>query len=238
LTAARLQAQGLARELADADREQTTVKALPAKVAMIGRQLNRLETLVDLLLDASRSDRVSIAERREPIDLGELVRGTVTLMRDDGSEAAPPIAVSAAHPVLGLWDRAAIETVVRNLLSNAIKFSCNQPIEVSVGQLGDRAVLAVRDHGVGIAAENQERIFGKFERAVTTRNYGGWGIGLWLARRYVDAEGGTIRVDSEENEGATFTVELPLPPLVSAVVSTGPAPLAAGEDQASVSRLR
>ncbi|HXI56165.1 MAG TPA: response regulator, partial [Polyangia bacterium] len=99
LTAARLQAQGLARELMDADREQTAVKALPAKVDMIGRQLNRLESLVDLLLDASRSDRISNAGRREMIDLGELVRGTVIMMRDDASDAAPLITLAATRPV-------------------------------------------------------------------------------------------------------------------------------------------
>ena len=85
----------------------------------------------------------------------------------------------------------------------------------------------------GEIVENRERIFGKFERAVTTRNYGGWGIGLWLARRYVEAEGGVIRVESNLNEGALFTVELPLSRAGAGSVSR-----AAVEDRASVSPLR
>jgi signal transduction histidine kinase len=217
LTAARLQVQGLSRELDEAGREQKAVKALPAKVDVIGRQLVRLE--------ASRSDHQSLAERCETTDLGELVRSTISLCREDSSGAAPPITLSVSRQVVGWWDRAALETVVRNLLSNAVKFSCNQPVEVSVEQVAGRAVLSVRDHGIGIALDDRERIFGKFERAVATNNYGGWGIGLWLARRHVEALGGTIRVESELNEGATFTVELPLPAIVAPVRHPSPSPV-------------
>ncbi|HEY2900417.1 MAG TPA: response regulator [Polyangia bacterium] len=211
LTAARLQVQGLSRELEDAHREPAaSARTLPAKVGMIGRQLVRLEGLVDLLLDASRTDLESVTARRECTDLAELVRATISFCRDDASGGAPPITLLASRPVIGWWDRAALELVMRNLLSNAVKFSGSQPVEVSIEQSGDCAVLSVRDHGIGIAIEDRDRIFGKFERAVTTRNYGGWGIGLWLARRYVSAHGGTIRVESEPNKGATFIVELPL----------------------------
>ncbi|HEX3696653.1 MAG TPA: response regulator [Polyangia bacterium] len=211
LTAARLQVQGLSRELEDAHREPAaSARTLPAKVSMIGRQLMRLEGLVDLMLDASRTAADSLAARRECADLAELVRATISLCHDDASGGTPPITLSASGPVIGWWDRAALELVMRNLLSNAVKFSGNQPVEVSIEQVGECAVMSVRDHGIGIAVEDRERIFGKFERAVATRNYGGWGIGLWLARRYVSAHGGTIRVESQPNDGATFIVELPL----------------------------
>ena len=212
LTAARLQVQGLAREAVEAASSATAVKALPTKVSIIGRQLARLEGLVDLLLDTTRADHQSLASRREVMDLRELVQATVAVTHQESPEASPLVTLAAGRPVVGHWDRAAIEAVVRNLVSNAIKFSSDQPIDISIEQRGERATLAVRDRGIGIAPEDRERIFDKFERAVATRNYGGWGVGLWLARRHVEAHGGTIRVESVVNEGSTFIVELPLRP--------------------------
>ncbi len=74
----------------------------------------------------------------------------------------------------------------------------------------DVARLTVTDHGIGIPGDAKARIFERFERAVSAHHYGGFGVGLWLVRRIVEAHGGTIRVDSTTGEGATFTVELPL----------------------------
>jgi signal transduction histidine kinase len=68
----------------------------------------------------------------------------------------------------------------------------------------------VRDAGIGIAPEDHPRIFGRFERAASDRNYGGLGLGLYIARQIVDAMGGRIGVESERGHGATFTVELPM----------------------------
>ena len=73
---------------------------------------------------------------------------------------------------------------------------------------GDRAVLSVRDRGIGISEADQLRIFQRFERAVSRRNYGGFGLGLWIVRQIVEAQGGTVRVESSPGGGSTFTVEL------------------------------
>ena len=70
-------------------------------------------------------------------------------------------------------------------------------------------MLVVRDHGVGIAPHDQERIFGRFERAASSRNYGGIGLGLWIVKQLVDAFGGSVAVDSRPGLGSEFTVELP-----------------------------
>ena len=69
--------------------------------------------------------------------------------------------------------------------------------------------MEVEDRGIGIAPEDQERIFGRFERAVSGRQYSGLGLGLWIARRLVEAHGGRILVRSAPGEGSTFAVELP-----------------------------
>jgi signal transduction histidine kinase len=68
----------------------------------------------------------------------------------------------------------------------------------------------VRDQGIGIAPDDQARIFERFERAVPTRHYGGFGLGLWLVRQIIEALGGTIAVESEVGKGSLFTVGLPL----------------------------
>ena len=116
----------------------------------------------------------------------------------------------AEPPVAGVWDRPSLETAVANVVSNAVKFGAGKPIEVDVGGSGDRAIVRVRDHGIGIPAGDQRRIFERFERAVSERHFGGFGLGLWVARKAVEAHGGTLQVKSSEGDGSEFTVELPL----------------------------
>ena len=115
-----------------------------------------------------------------------------------------------AQEVVGLWDRVRLDSVIGNLVSNAVKFGEGKPINVSVSCDGSVARIVVTDQGIGIAPEEQARIFGKFERAVSERHYGGFGLGLWVVRQIVEAHGGSIRVASEAGKGSTFVVELPL----------------------------
>jgi signal transduction histidine kinase len=111
---------------------------------------------------------------------------------------------------VGQWDPIRIEQVVTNLLTNAIKYGAGKPVEVEVTQLEGQAVIRVTDHGIGIEPKHQARIFQRFERAVSSRYFGGFGLGLWIARQLVDASGGKIAVHSALGEGASFTVTLPI----------------------------
>jgi hypothetical protein len=95
-------------------------------------------------------------------------------------------------------------------LSNAIKYAPRKPIDVSLTRADGIARLAVRDHGEGIAPENLARIFHPFERAESKTHASGLGLGLHIARRIVEAHGGTIGVSVQPGAGTTFTVELPL----------------------------
>jgi len=97
-----------------------------------------------------------------------------------------------------------------NLLSNALKYGAGKPVQVRVESEGGWARLQVRDEGIGIAPEHLGRIFGKFERAVSERNYGGLGLGLYITRQVVEWLGGSVKVESHPEQGATFRVELPL----------------------------
>jgi signal transduction histidine kinase len=105
--------------------------------------------------------------------------------------------------------------VVANLLENAVKYGAGRPIALQVGRERGHAVLTVSDQGIGIPPAEQERIFGRFERAVSAAHYGGLGLGLFIVRRAVERLGGHVSVRSMLGQGSTFTVTLPLePPLV------------------------
>jgi signal transduction histidine kinase len=110
--------------------------------------------------------------------------------------------------VIGVWDAPRIDQVVTNLLANAVKYGGGKPIELKVESTAEVARLIVRDHGIGISADDQRRIFGRFERAASL-SYGGLGLGLFISSQIVRAHGGTIRVESEPEAGSTFTVDLP-----------------------------
>jgi PAS domain S-box-containing protein len=183
---------------------------LESKLEMAVRQIDRLTALINNMLDVTRitSGRLTIAQRR--MDLCAAVRAVVARLRETIKRSRSSVVLSADQPVVGYWDPIGLETVLSNLISNAAKFGRGRPIEIAAEVVGGSARVVVRDQGIGIAAEEQSRIFERFERAVPARHYGGFGIGLWAARQIIEAHGGAIRVTSEPGAGSTFTVELPL----------------------------
>ncbi len=178
------------------------------RIDKAGAQVGRLAGLVDELLDVSRITAGRLRVALEDVELGAVVREVAQRKRDAGLSDA--ITVVAPEPVVGRWDRLRLDQVATNLLSNAVKYGQGEPITVEVVREGEVARLTVRDRGLGIAPAEQARIFERFERAVSSRHYGGFGLGLWITRQVVEALGGSIEVDSRPGEGATFTVRLPV----------------------------
>jgi two-component system sensor histidine kinase/response regulator len=168
----------------------------------------RLVHLIDGLLDVSRISVGRLELEPEEVDLAEVAREVAARFRPELAEAGCSLEINLESAV-GRWDRLRVEQVVTNLLSNAIKYGRGQPIELQVQANDGAARLVVRDRGIGIAPEQAKRIFERFERAVSPRNYGGLGLGLYIAHQIVEAHNGTIRVESRPGEGSTFTVELP-----------------------------
>src|SRR4029078_9064806 len=108
------------------------------------------------------------------------------------------------------WDRFRIEQVVTNLLSNAIKYGAGKPVDVVVEREDGSARIVVIDRGPAIEAEHHARLFQRFSRVAPTRHYGGFGLGLWIARVIVEAHGGRISVDRQGGQGrASFVAHPP-----------------------------
>ncbi len=206
LTALQLQLQGLQRVLKKA--QINGGSRLATRIQSSVRQTDRLAKLVDSLLDVSRISTGRLQLQREELDLAGAVRDVVERFAVEADRAGCAIDVDD-EPTVGRWDRLRIEQVVTNLLSNAIKYAPGKPIEIEVHPDGDLARLVVRDHGIGIAPAALGRIFGRYERAVPARHYGGLGLGLYITHQIVEAHGGSISARSKPGEGATFTVELP-----------------------------
>jgi signal transduction histidine kinase len=182
---------------------------LGPRITQAGRQVQRLASLVNVLLDVSQLSTGRLQLTLDTLDLSALVAETVARMQEELTRAGSQVTLKAEAALEGAYDRLRIEQVVTNLLSNAVKYGGGRPIEVGLERAGTRALLRVTDHGIGISPEDRARIFERFERAVPTRKYGGLGLGLWIARQVVEAHGGSIAVEDTPGGGATFTVDLP-----------------------------
>ncbi len=205
LTALQLTTQGLLRT---AKKQGTNPwdGRLEEKLQGATRQVVRLGKLIDQLLDVSRITAKRLKLEPSRTELSGLVRDV--LERFDGDDA-PEIIGPKVTEVWGVWDSGRIDQIVTNLVANAVKYGDGKPVEVELIDEPQSVVLAVRDHGHGIAPADQARIFDRFERLVSHRNYGGFGLGLWIVRQLVDAHGGQIEVVSQRDHGSTFSVILP-----------------------------
>jgi signal transduction histidine kinase len=176
--------------------------ALDRLIESSRKQVARLARLVEDLLDVSRLSRGRLTLSLEEVDLASLVEDVVERLSVELQRAGCVVEVIVKPGVVGHWDRLRIEQIVFNLLTNAIKYGAGKPIAIRVASAGGSALLSVRDLGIGIAPADQARVFERFERAVSVR----------------------IRVVSTLGEGATFIVEVPLQPAVSAVAPSGAVP--------------
>jgi signal transduction histidine kinase len=204
ITSLQLLVQGLSSGLVPPSSEVLTKTFQVAE-----RQTRRLTTLIDGLLDVSRFAGQRFPLEFEQVDLSALVRDIAENFREQLARSKCRLSLRTDRPVVGRWDRSRLEQVVTNLLSNAIKFGAGAPIEITTDGKDGFAELVVRDHGIGIPAEQLNNIFGRFQRAVSATEYGGLGLGLYISRDIVRALGGSIRAESTLGEGSVFSVELP-----------------------------
>ena len=174
------------------------------------KQTDRLNKLVDSLLDVTRIQQGQITFHFELVNLTQLVHELVDQLSDQFRSAGTPVEILKSEPVSATCDRFRIEQVVTNLLTNAMKYGNSKPIQLSLFREGATAKIKVQDSGIGIAKKDQNFIFERFERAIDSTNISGLGLGLFISHQIIAAHQGRIDVESELGQGATFTVSIPI----------------------------
>jgi PAS domain S-box-containing protein len=193
----------------DFDREQAG-----AQLARLEGRIDQLVGLVGDMLDLSQLREGRLALRPARVDVVDLARSALDLLAEDPLRtAAHSLILDAGGPLWLDADPGRLEQVLTNLLANALKYSPDGgEVRCAIRRDGDWARLEVRDRGLGIAPEEQGRLFAPFARVATGRAIKGSGLGLYIARMLVERHGGTIALASAPGTGTTVTVRLPLPP--------------------------
>jgi heavy metal sensor kinase len=181
-------------------------------IGSILEEVDRLTHLVDTLLRLSHGDAGTIRLSPAPVDLGLLARDVVSSLAILAEERAQRLVVDAPHAVSIVADRLLLREALANIVDNAIKYGPQgTQVAIRVRRHADRAVVEIADQGPGIAAEHRERIFDRFFRIdeARSRDGGGAGLGLAIAKWAVDVNGGTISVQDAPGGGAVFRIDLP-----------------------------
>ncbi|MBA2673790.1 hybrid sensor histidine kinase/response regulator [Ramlibacter sp.] len=185
----------------------------PALVQMAERderQVRSMIRLLDDMLDVTRLRTGRLGMEPAPMDLAQMLHSLVEAMGEQAKAASTPLELDAPPHLALTADEFRIEQVVTNLLTNALRYGGGGPVRVSLATEGAHAVVSVKDQGPGIAPQDQERIFGQFERAEATSAVPGLGLGLFISRQIAQAHGGSLTVRSEPGAGAEFLLRLPL----------------------------
>lgn len=209
LSSLKMQTQIIERQL-----EKDPAALTPAKLkdfsALVSRQAERLNRLVEAMLDVSLISSARIELKIERFDLALVTRELVELARAQSGKSTSSIDLEAPADFFIEGDKHRLEQVIDNLLSNAFKYGSGKPIHVRLRELDGIAILDFEDRGIGIPEEHRQRIFGRFERAISAHSISGLGLGLYISQQIVEAHGGKIEVHSELGVRSVFTVRLPL----------------------------
>jgi PAS domain S-box-containing protein len=205
ITSLKLQFQMAERQIKKGDTSVSSLENVTERIQLANRQLDRIVRLINDMLDVSRISIDRLHIHKTTFDLSVLIKEVVDQYEDE-----PKVLWAAHAPVMLTADRDRIEQVILNLITNGIKYGNGKPVEVSLSAGVESVKVYVKDHGIGIAPENQERIFQKFERAISSNEISGLGIGLYITTEIVKSHHGRIWVESESGKGSIFTVEIPL----------------------------
>lgn len=179
------------------------------RVGHLAKSVKHLSDVTRRLLHVSRLDANDTAVEAAEDDMGALVADVVARLQNEARWSGSPIVVTQDEHLEGKWDRLHVETVIENLLTNAMKYGADRPIDVVIRGRAHHVEIEVRDRGCGIAAEELPRVFDRFFRGTVTGHLPGLGVGLWIAKKLVEAHGGEVSCESTLGKGTTFVVCLP-----------------------------
>jgi signal transduction histidine kinase len=182
---------------------------LHGSVHRIRLNISYLDRMVQDILDSAAIDDSRLALNRQPTELTDLIAQTIE--RSVASRDLPRITVVARARIVLDIDALRIERVLANLIHNALKYaSAPTPVTVSVDVGTTKVTISVADRGPGLSKHQQLVAFDKYGRVPGTSSQEGTGLGLYVARRIIEAHGGTIDVFSVPNIGSRFFFELPV----------------------------
>lgn len=188
-------------------------KADTERLETVNSEVQRLSRLVDALLKLSRLENRSTPMKEEVVDVGSLIAGIVSTHDAFVTDSGLTMEFSAQPGVYVYGDADMIRQATANLISNAVRYTPEGGhIAVNVKKGDIMASIAVKDTGIGLSPEEAKMVFSRFWRADAGRNResGGLGVGLAVVKEIVDRHGGWVHVEGKPNEGATFTIYIPL----------------------------
>ena len=192
------------------NRGETVSPAQIQKIVEVSeRQVGRLNSLVEDLLDVTRISSGKLSLKVETVDLVELIREIeeryLPLIEKNNSS----LEIHVPEKLYAEADRIRIEQVIINLLTNAIRYAPGSKIEIRVAEEAAMVCVRIKDNGPGIAAEDHPRIFQRFERVSSRSGQVGLGLGLYIVQQIAEAHGGKVILKSEKDKGAEFIVRFP-----------------------------
>jgi signal transduction histidine kinase len=210
LTSMLLQLQTALHNIKNVSLANFSVENLLKMLENVESQTNRLSKMINDLLNVSIISTKKLDLDIEEVDLSKLTKDIVDGITPKLEKEGYQLNLEASTNIIGNYDKVRLEQAITNLLTNAIKYGDKKPIEVKVYNSGGTGKVLVKDQGIGIPSEQKDKIFSLFERAAPATKFEGLGVGLYITNQIVKAHKGKIHVESQENIGSTFIIELPL----------------------------
>jgi PAS domain S-box-containing protein len=182
------------------------------------KQVDRLADLIEDLLDVSKIQAGRVQYNFSEMNLADLLEEMTTRFSDQFELSRNKIRLDVSKDIIGVWDRSRLEQVFVNLITKALKYAPGTLIEIQAFESGDMITVKFSDHGFGVPKEKQNLIFDRFERATSSKNISGLGLGLFIVKRIIESHGGSISFEDTPGQGATFIIALPRTPKVQPAV--------------------
>ncbi|MDD4975169.1 MAG: HAMP domain-containing sensor histidine kinase [Bacteriovorax sp.] len=210
MTTLKLQSQILKKKISKSDDLNAHRVKMELIMNQIIEQVTSLNRLVEDMLDIARlrsgNFKIEVAE----INLADLIHESVINLAEQVTLAGyPPLIIEITGNLKGRWDKMRIGQVITNILMNAIRYGKQKTIIIKAEELSVSVKNSIIDQGIGISEEDIERIFEKFERATSSNQSNGLGLGLFISKQIINAHKGKIWVESKLNEGSIFCFEIP-----------------------------